>query len=670
MGMNVRNRVLVVVSGVILALCGFLLHEGITQFNTEIDHTIRSLLTGTALGIALLVLYHSFDNLIGRLEASVAENKMAREELQAAHDRLEDRVRERTAELAESNARLEDEVIIRRRAETRLDEQRAFLETIIESMTNPFYVIDAETYEVIMANRAARGLSANESPHGLTCYRMTHHAERPCATAGHPCPLDEVKRTGKPVVFEHIHFDQDEAPCYVEIYAYPIFDQHGRVVQVVEYTLDITERKRSEEEREQLRSQLLASQKTEAVGILAGGVAHDFNNILTVILGYSQIMALQMEETHPMREMVNEIYDAADRAAGLTKQLLAYSRKQVMEMKIVNPNTIVQDISRMLGRLIGEDIRMQISLAEPLGNIRADAGQIQQVIMNLVVNARDAMPRGGNLTIETGRIELDERYAARRAGVRPGLYAMITVTDTGIGMPPKVREQVFEPFFTTKPRGEGTGLGLSTVYGIVSQHHGHIYVYSEPDRGTTFKIYLPLVGGNAEELAIQDTRSMPLGSETILIVDDDASIRCLIRDTLEPLGYDLIEAGSAEDALAHLERNARPIHLVLTDLIMPGMNGRELIEIIGTRRPHSKSILMSGYTDNILRRHEVFRPGVNFINKPLLPIALANRVREVLDETGSCATSTEADDAGRQPDQLSIKLDEVATTHNADQPPL
>jgi nitrogen-specific signal transduction histidine kinase len=403
------------------------------------------------------------------------------------------------------------------------------------------------------------------------------------------------------------------------------------VVQVVEYTVDITERKKSDAEKEALRSQLIASQKMEAVGILAGGVAHDFNNILTTILGYSQIMALKLEDTHPMREMVNDIYDAAEKAAVLTRQLLAFSRRQVMEMRAIDLNTTITNISKMLGRLIGENIRLRLARSEPLGTVMADEGQIEQVIMNLAINARDAMPDGGTLTIETGRIELDERYAAGRPGVQPGTYAMITVTDTGAGMTPEVREHIFEPFFTTKQSGEGTGLGLSTAYGIVRQHNGHIYVYSEPGRGTTFKIYLPLAGVEAEERNVQVNRSMPPGTETILIVDDDASIRRLLNDTLEPLGYDLLEAGSGEDALALIERTGKQIHLVLTDLIMPGMNGQDLLDAVRAKRPETKTIVMSGYADKIAVEDGILRAGAIFINKPLLPIALANKVREVLD---------------------------------------
>jgi len=599
---------------------------------TYILHTV--LLTTSVLAASLVVIYFSFNTLIGRLEEYAAENKRAREELQIAHDKMEDRVKQRTVDLAKTNARLEDEVTIRRRAESRLDDQRRFLETIIESLSHPFYVIDAESYQIIMANRAARSISGVDTYRGMTCYAMTHHAAEPCSTEGHPCPLAEVKKTGQPVIVEHVHYDRENKEHIFEIHAYPVLGTDGSVAQIVEYNIDITDRKHSEEEKDKLRAQLLASQKMEAVGILAGGVAHDFNNILTTILGYSQIMALRLEEGHPMRDMVNDIYDAAEKATGLTRQLLAFSRKQVMEVKVISLNTIVEDISKMLTRLIGEDVRMRLSLADLIGNIKGDVGQIEQVIMNLVINARDAMPNGGELTIETGQIELDEKYTAIHHNVQPGLYAMLTVTDTGVGISPEIREKIFEPFFTTKKRGQGTGLGLATVYGIVRQHNGHIYVYSEPGKGTTFKIYLPVVGGAAEEVPRKEIRTMPLGTETIMVVDDDSSIRRLIRDTLEPLGYAVIEAGSGEDALALLKKTEQEVHMVLSDLIMPGINGQELVDFIRQDKPEIKSIIMSGYTDNIVVKQGVLKPGVIFLNKPLLPISLAIKVRDVLDGDG------------------------------------
>ncbi len=381
----------------------------------------------------------------------------------------------------------------------------------------------------------------------------------------------------------------------------------------------------------QLESYLRQSQKMEALGTLAGGIAHDFNNILSSILGYSQIIGLKLPADDPVLKMAEEIHHAGIKASNLTKQLLAFSRKQVAEMKITNLNIIIKDMAKMLGRLISEDISLTIFPAKEIGNIVADTGQIEQIIMNLVVNARDAMPTGGNLLIETGEIFLDGKYAEKHANVKPGSYVILTVTDTGKGIPKAIRKKIFEPFFTTKKLGKGTGLGLFTVFGIVKQHKGHIQVYSEPDQGTTFKIYLPVTEGPIDEIVSSRKRTMPGGTETILVVDDDPSVRRLIVDTLEPLGYHLIEAGCGSEALEYYKMTKEQIDLVLTDVIMPGMNGRELIETIKIDHPGIKAILMSGYTDNVVAHHGVLKPGIIFINKPLLPIAMANKIREVLD---------------------------------------
>jgi signal transduction histidine kinase len=396
--------------------------------------------------------------------------------------------------------------------------------------------------------------------------------------------------------------------------------------------------KEETEQRKQAQESFIQAQKMEIVGRLAGGVAHDYNNILTAILGYSQIMSMKLDESNPMRSMVDDIHEAAERATDLTRQLLAFSRKQVMEVKIVSLNMVVENISKMLRRLIGEDIELQLKLVESTGNVKADPGQIEQVIMNLVINARDAMPDGGDLTIETGQVELDKQYAAMHGEVEPGIYTVLMVTDTGKGMSPEEQEKIFEPFFTTKQRGKGTGLGLATVYGIVHQHNGHIYVYSELGKGSTFKIYLPLESGSAEKIGRREIRTMPLGNETILIVDDDFSVRHLIRDTLEPLGYNILEAGNGEDALAVIKRSGEKIDMVVTDLIMPGMNGKELLQNIRAILPDIKSILMSGYTDDIVNQNGVDFE-TTFINKPILPVFLSNKVREILDTQTAAAQS-------------------------------
>ena len=380
-----------------------------------------------------------------------------------------------------------------------------------------------------------------------------------------------------------------------------------------------------------LEIQLRQNQKMEAVGILAGGVAHDFNNILTTVLGYSGIILTKLPEDHSIRSMVQDIYRAGERAAALTRQLLAFSRKQVMQMNVTNLNIIVDDMGKMLERLIGEDLKMDIITTDKIGYIKADIGQIEQVLMNLVVNARDAMPSGGNLTIETGEIFLDENYVEYHKGVEVGTYAVLTVTDTGEGMSQEVQEEIFEPFYTTKETGKGTGLGLSTVYGIVKQHHGHIFVYSEPGYGTVFKIYLPVVDELFQKREFVKMSSMPQGTETILVVDDDVSIRKLVLDTLEPLGYTILEASSGDEALKVCKALKEDIDLLLSDVIMPGMNGRELIEIVLKESPNIKTVLMSGYADKVIADKDFLEHGTVFINKPLLPISLAASLRSVLD---------------------------------------
>ena len=395
---------------------------------------------------------------------------------------------------------------------------------------------------------------------------------------------------------------------------------------------DITELKRAEEEKTVLQEQLRQSQKVEAVGCLAGGIAHDFNNLLTVIKGYSQLSSIELKEGDPLRGNIDEIQNATDRAASLTRQLLAFSRRQVMEMKILDLNTLLRDLEKMLRRVIGEDIEMVIQLAEDLGRVRADVGQIEQVIMNLAVNGRDAMPNGGKLTIETANVELDEFYARSHVDVKPGHYVMFSVSDTGVGMTPEVRERIFEPFFTTKEKGKGTGLGLSTSYGIVKQSEGDIWVYSVQGKGTTFKIYLPRVNEPLEEIRKEVLKEeLPRGNETILIVEDEEEVRKLAGKILERQGYRILETPNGDDALLACERSKSPIHLMLADIIMPGMSGSELAKLLEPLYPEIKILYMSGYTDNTIVRHGVLEKGVNYIQKPFTMEGLAKKVREVLD---------------------------------------
>ena len=388
---------------------------------------------------------------------------------------------------------------------------------------------------------------------------------------------------------------------------------------------EITERRRLEE-------QLRQAQKMEAVGRLAGGVAHDFNNVLTAIFGYADLLREDLPTQSPARQDVDEIRKAATRAAGLTRQLLAFSRQQVLEPVVVNLNDVVQDVEKMLQRLIGEDIALRTVLAPDLGNVLADAGQLEQVILNLAVNARDAMPTGGKLTIETVNAPLSERYADEHQPVIPGSYVMLAVSDTGVGMDPTTRARVFEPFFTTKEKAKGTGLGLSTVYGIVKQSGGYVWAYSEPGHGATFKIYLPRVDAPVETAEPpRELVGTPVGTETVLLAEDDELLRPLARGLLGKLGYTVLEAANADQARALARDHPGPIHLLLADVVMPGQSGRELARSLTQVRPDMRVLYMSGYTDDAIVRHGILERGLNYLQKPFTPAALALRVRDVLD---------------------------------------
>jgi len=410
---------------------------------------------------------------------------------------------------------------------------------------------------------------------------------------------------------------------------YVVKQRPARLVSAVKRALQEAQDKA---ERKQLEQQLRQAQKMEAIGQLTGGIAHDFNNMLTVIIGYSELMLRSLGADDPMRDEVNEIREAGERAAALTRQLLAFSRKQVLQPKVLDFNAVLTNMDRMLQRLIGEDIALVAVPAPGIWRVYADPSQIEQVMMNLAVNARDAMPQGGKLTIETANVELDDAYARDHASVRPGSYVMLAVSDTGCGMNRETQARIFEPFFTTKEPGKGTGLGLSTVYGIVKQSGGSIWVYSEPGRGTTFKIYLPR--GEAVAEAVEPSREAARtvrGSETILLVEDDNAVRALVRSTLQAHGYTVQEAPHGKHAIQVCEQHAAPIHLLVTDVVMPEMGGREVAERLKPSRPNMKVLFMSGYTDKAIVHHGELDPGTAFLQKPFTPDALARKVREVLD---------------------------------------
>ncbi len=388
---------------------------------------------------------------------------------------------------------------------------------------------------------------------------------------------------------------------------------------------------RAEEDLRRVEDQLRQAQKMEAIGRLAGGVAHDFNNLLAVILSYSSLMAQDLRADDPMRAEVDEITHAAERAAGLTRQLLAFSRQQVLSPRVVDINECVTGLTRMLQRVIGEDIELLFRPAQELRPVFVDPSQIEQVILNLVVNARDAMPRGGKLSIESANVELDESYAREHLGVKPGAYVMLSVSDTGCGMDRATQARIFEPFFTTKEQGKGTGLGLSTVFGIVKQSGGSIFVYSEPGVGSTFKIYLPPSSDEVRAQPDERAQKKSHGHETVLLVEDEEQVRRLARTILKRGGYRVLEAADAGDALTLSGLTEEPIDLLLTDVVMPHVSGRELAERLTAARPGLRVLYMSGYTDDAVVRHGVLHAEAAFVQKPFTPHSLLAKVRELLD---------------------------------------
>jgi two-component system cell cycle sensor histidine kinase/response regulator CckA len=387
-------------------------------------------------------------------------------------------------------------------------------------------------------------------------------------------------------------------------------------------------------ERRLLESQFRQAQKMEAIGRLAGGIAHDFNNLLTAMLGYSDLLLDQFAESDPSRYDVLEIKKAAERASSLTRQLLAFSRKQVLQPKPLDLNSIVSGFDKMLRRLIGEDVELITALGDDLGRVKADPGQVEQIIMNLAVNARDAMPNGGKLIIETNNVELDAAYARRHEPVIPGRYVVLAVSDTGCGMDDEVKSHLFEPFFSTKERGKGTGLGLATVYGIVKQSGGYIWVYSEPGRGASFKIYLPRIDGTVVDAAGSPrTSGATSGDETVLVVEDEPAVRRLAVEVLRRHGYQVLEAADGGEAMKVAERHPGNIHVLITDLVMPEMNGVDLAGRLIARRPATRVLYISGYTDEAVARGGVLEPGTNFLQKPFNSYRLASTVRQVLDRS-------------------------------------
>jgi PAS domain S-box-containing protein len=529
--------------------------------------------------------------------------------LRKAQCELESRVQQRTAEL-----------------ESVLDALRASEERyrmLFESNPHPMWVYDVETLGFLAVNDATveqYGYSADEFRR-MTIADLQPHGD--VSASG-----DALKEfaSESPVKSLRRHRKKDGTPIDVDVSSREIFfsGHHGRLVLAT----DITERRH-------LEDQFRQAQKMEAIGRLAGGIAHDFNNMLTAIIGYSELLLGQVSDQN-LRKEIEEILSAGQRAAGLTRQLLTFSRRQLLQPVLLDLNEVVANIEKMLRRMIGEDLDF-VTVAEPgLGTVKADRGQIEQILMNLAVNARDAMPGGGKLTIATANVELDEAYAVTNPEVNPGQYVLLAVSDTGHGIDAQTQLQIFEPFFTTKEQGKGTGLGLSTVYGIVKQSGGCISVYSEPGYGATFKIYLPRADEVAKSIDLSaDVADSLEGSETIMLVEDDAAVRSLSIQALEAQGYNVLAAENGPQALELFGPMSAVIDLVVSDVVMPGMSGAQMVSRLRESHPSAKVLYMSGYTADASIHHGMLDAGVEFLQKPFTPDGLTRRVRQVLDREGS-----------------------------------
>ncbi len=523
---------------------------------------------------------------------------------------------------------IQADITERKRTEEALRDSEERYRRLVDGSPEMIFVVCDERI-VYMNETGVRllGASSADALSGTPVLEIVHPESRDAVARR----MRQVVGEGLPVpLAEQTYVRLDGSVLEVEATGVPIL-HHGRPAAQM-FARDLTRRRETEEALHRSQEQFRQAQQMEAVGRLAGGVAHDFNNLLTAIRGYADLLLMQLDDGFPLRREVEEIQRAADRAADLTQQLLAFSRKQVLQPKVLDLNAVVSNMDKMIRRLIGEDIDLVTVLRPELGTVKVDPGQIEQVIMNLVVNARDAMPAGGKITIETANVELSPEYAALHAAVQPGLHVMLTVTDTGTGMDDATKQRLFEPFFTTKELGKGTGLGLSTVYGIVKQSSGSIWVYSECGRGTCFKIYLPRHEAEAPRRGSARPGSAPRGRETILLVEDEPVVRLLAAELMRKNGYQVLESGDGAEALRLIDERRCFIDLMLTDVVMPGIGGRQLVERLPGFLAGMKVLYMSGYPDEAIGRHGFLEPGTPFLQKPFTADGLLRKIREILDE--------------------------------------
>ncbi len=550
----------------------------------------------------------------------VAERQARLEHMKAG---IEITVAERTADLTR-------EITERRQAEKQLRKSESQLAQAQQIARMGSWEWDLEKNQVTWSEETRRLYGRQPGDEGASMDLYVQERIHPDDRARVNQIMAEALRTRQPFICDHRIVLPDGTERIMQGRGEILLNTRGEPVKLFGIVQDITEAKRAQEALHRSEEQLRQSQKMEAVGQLAGGVAHDFNNLLTVISGYCALAVQVGDKAAPVRKHIDEIQKSAERAASLTGQLLAFSRKQVLRPRVLQLNDVVRGMEKMLRRLIGEDVELSTSYETALGNTLADPSQIEQVIMNLAVNARDAMPRGGKLTIKTSNVVIDQKSIARNRTLEIGQYVLVAISDSGVGMTDEVKSHLFEPFFTTKGLGKGTGLGLATCYGIICQSGGDIRVYSEPNSGTTFKIYLPCTDAVPEPAAFSPSEYLSTGTESVLVVEDDPAVRRLTVTILRNCGYQVEESGNAFEALILLKRNPR-FDLVISDVIMPQMSGKELHDQIKSQLPHIRVLLMSGYTDDALAHHGVLDESLAFLEKPFSPSKLARKIREVLD---------------------------------------
>jgi len=572
-----------------------------------------------------------FAGLVG-VSRDITKRKRAEEELKQHRDHLEELVAKRTGELSKSNEELQLEIVERGRVEAALRESEEQLELALRGADLGSWDWKIMTGDLVVNQRGAEllGYTPDEISPRIRLYEEALHPdEKPGILEGMSAHL-----RGKTPRFEAEHRLRTRSGDWIWVLTRGRVverDEEGRAVRVTGTILDISRRKQAEEQRARLEAELRQSQKMDAIGRLAGGISHDINNLLTAISVSADLMSMDIVENDPLHQECDEIKKAVEQATSMTSQLLAFSSKQMLEPKVLDLNEVVHRVQGMLRRLIGEHIELEALLDTDTGQVRADSGQLEQVLMNLVLNARDAMPQGGKLTVETAEVTLGEEDAREHIDAEPGSYVVLSVSDTGHGMDEETQSHMFEPFFTTKEAEMGTGLGLSTVFGVVKQSKGRISVSSEPGRGTTLKIYLPSVPDRPEvEVARQAQPETLRGTETVLLVEDEQMVRRAVRDVLQRNGYRVLVASNAGEALLISEQHTGFIHLLLTDVVMPRMSGPDLVERLDPWHPEMKVLYVSGYTDNAIAEHGAHGPGVVLLQKPFSVESLLQKVRQVL----------------------------------------